>query len=451
MTPQEDIFETSMFDFEEDSHILIDDNVLSPDYIPPRLIGRDEQIKKIAYLTKPVFRNGSFINCLVFGHPGTGKTVVSKYVLKNLTHKIEQDKELLRKLRRKSDNLLSKDELDTLNKLNSTPDVNLVGAYIQCKETYTTSGILHSLISQLDPDYCIPRKGISIDQYYNALYSIMRAGNIALVVILDEIDFLTSDSILYNFSRAKANGKLEGNQFISVLGLSNSIKYESKLDARIKSSIGFDKIDFPNYTTDDVHKILSDRVDLAFTPNSIEDETVIQCAKYVGQGEGDVRKAIKILKTAANDAEKECSSIVTLGHIETAMRKVQESEVMERVLSLSLGHQLVLLSIVKIKTYKPAATTGQITKVFNMLCTKIGFNLKSRKFAGDAISVLETMGFIKTAEVNEGRKKGGGRTRMVTIPDADIDDVKDAIYTDSEIQSELYEYDPISENRGILF
>ena len=89
---------TNLFDFTDETPIIIDESVLTPDYIPPTLFGRDLQMKDVAHLFKPIFRNGSATNCLIFGPPGCGKTVVSKYVLRSLVVKIEHDKVIRNKL-----------------------------------------------------------------------------------------------------------------------------------------------------------------------------------------------------------------------------------------------------------------------------------------------------------------------------------------------------------------
>ena len=158
--------------------------------------------------------------------------------------------------------------------------------------------------------------------FCNGTYFWINEKNTALIVILDEIDFLKSDDILYSFSRAISNGKFTGRQFIRIIGLSNSLKFEEKLDPRVLSSVGFEKFRFPSYNTDDIYHILNDRIDLAFTPNSIDEETIIECAKNSAKTGGDIRKALNILHTAAKMEEGEGSEKTTVSHIKKADAKV---------------------------------------------------------------------------------------------------------------------------------
>ena len=80
---------------------------------------------------------------------------------------------------------------------------------ISCKTISTTNAVLYALIQHLDPNTSVKSSGYSMDFYYNALFQLMNVKNTALIVILDEIDFLRSDNVLYNFSRAIANEKLK--------------------------------------------------------------------------------------------------------------------------------------------------------------------------------------------------------------------------------------------------
>jgi cell division control protein 6 len=214
------ISNTHIFDYVGKKGIIIRADVLSPDdYLPSVLIGRDIQIQELAYLMKPLFLRGAPNNALIFGSPGCGKTATSKYVLRALMDKLEHD----------------------------PIDINVDWICISCKEVYTTNAVLFKLIEYLDPKNKVKRSGSSMDYYYEILYFLINEKNTALVVILDEIDFLKSDDILYSFSRAISNGKFTGRQFIRIIGLSNSLKFEEKLDQRVLSSIGFEKFRFLSY------------------------------------------------------------------------------------------------------------------------------------------------------------------------------------------------------------
>ena len=402
---------THIFDYVGKKGIIIRADVLSPDdYLPSVLIGRDIQIQELAYLMKPLFLRGAPNNALIFGSPGCGKTATSKYVLRALMDKLEHD----------------------------PIDIKVDWICISCKEVYTTNAVLFKLIEYLDPKTKVKRSGYSMDYYYEILYFLINEKNTALIVILDEIDFLKSDDILYSFSRAISNGKFTGRQFIRIIGLSNSLKFEAKLDPRVLSSVGFEKFRFPSYNTDDIYHILNDRIDLAFTSNSIDEETIIECAKNSAKTGGDIRKALNVLHTAAKMAEGEGSEKITVLHIKKADEKVQNDDIISSVVTLPLHHKIVLLSVIKLMNNKKQSNTGDVTSMYETLCKIIAEKPSSRPTVSGWISSLDMQGYIQSVAVNN-----CGKTRIISIPHECIQPTKKALYSDYQLEG-LKEYFPLA-------
>ena len=268
-----------------------------------------------------------------------------------------------------------------------------------------------------------------MDYYYEILYFLINEINTALIVILDEIDFLKSDDILYSFSRAISNGKFTGRQFIRIIGLSNSLKFEEKLDPRVLSSVGFEKFRFPSYNTDDIYHILNDRIDLAFTSNSIDEETIIECAKNSAKTGGDIRKALNVLHTAAKMAEGEGSEKITVSHIKKADEKVQNDDIISSVVTLPLHHKIVLLSVIKLMNNKKPSNTGDVTSMYETLCKIIAEKPSSRPTVSGWISSLDMQGYIQSVAVNN-----CGKTRLISIPHDCIQPTKKALYSDYQLE-----------------
>ena len=63
----------------------------------------------------------------------------------------------------------------------------------------------------------------------------MNTKNTALIVILDEIDFLRSEDVLYNFSRAVANEELKEGDLLELLDYLTVLS--TKLDLTIELSL----------------------------------------------------------------------------------------------------------------------------------------------------------------------------------------------------------------------
>ena len=83
----------------ERSKILKDSQVLSPDYLPLQLIGRKNEITDLARIFKPLDSKGCPSNALVLGYPGSGKIVVTKFLLSKLMERLENERILDHPLR----------------------------------------------------------------------------------------------------------------------------------------------------------------------------------------------------------------------------------------------------------------------------------------------------------------------------------------------------------------
>lgn len=408
------LIDPSIFDEVNESVIILRDDVLTPEYIPDRLIGRDEQIREVAGLMRGLFRHGYPNNGLLFGVSGCGKTVVSKSVLKSLVARLEQD----------------------------PIGIKVDWVYIHCKKLYTQTSILYALIQHLDPTTKIKKTGYSMDYYYDSLFHLMNEKNTALIVILDEIDFLGSEDVLYNFSRAVVNDELKDGRFIRIIGISNSSKFEGKLDNRIVSSMGAEKISFPAYGTDEIYQILQDRIELAFVPNSIEEEAIVKCATDTARYSGDIRRALMVLHTAATLAEREKSKVVTVDHIQTAEDNVQKDQIVDSVVKLPFHHKLVLLSILKLMDQGTQITTGKVTKMYGHLCKYLEREPAHRTQVSKSIGSLESQQLISSKGINGGMK--GGKTREITAFLEDVQQLKIGIYADDELEV-LEGYNPVLE------
>ena len=71
-----------LLDNVDQGHMIIKNpNVLRHDYIPKRILHRDKQQELITQSLIPLYRKSIPPNLLVYGKPGTGKTLVIKKVL----------------------------------------------------------------------------------------------------------------------------------------------------------------------------------------------------------------------------------------------------------------------------------------------------------------------------------------------------------------------------------
>lgn len=85
--PSTDVLESIFDRYLTTAKIFASRDVLRHDYIPEHLPHRDEHIQRLAGILAPALHQSKISNVFVYGKTGTGKTIVSKYVLDRLEKK----------------------------------------------------------------------------------------------------------------------------------------------------------------------------------------------------------------------------------------------------------------------------------------------------------------------------------------------------------------------------
>lgn len=374
--------ELDIFD-NNNSELFRNRYVLSADYIPEHLVARDQEIRDIVNLVRPVLTHDAPKNALVFGKTGTGKTVVIKYVIKKLYDKIKKFK------------------------------LNVVPIFINCKEFRTVTQIIVRIINDIAPEISIPHSGFATGEYYNNLWKIINQKGLTIIIIFDEIDQLKDHNILYSLSRARENMHINNNIFMGIIGISNDLFFIEKLDPRIISSFGSRSFVFPPYNADQISEILKNRANMAFKNGILAESVIPMCAALSAQEHGDARKALMLLEIAGEIAEHEQAKTITENHIKHAYDKINTECIIEMVKSLPIQSKLVLYSVIKLsKRSKSSLTTGEVNLEYCELCNKINIKNLSRSGVSALISELDLMGIINASIHNRGRY---GTTRNISI------------------------------------
>ena len=386
--------------------IFKDSSVLSPDYIPNTLIGRTKEILDLAKIFDPLDYKGYPFNALVFGKTGSGKTVVSKFLLNKLMERIEANPDLI----------------------NHT----LQWVYIPCKTNCTTNGVLYEIIKQLDPMTNMPKKGFALTYYYQALWDVIKEKNVSLILVLDEIDRMKDDELLYNLSRAGEMQLLTDKHFICTIGISNDQEYGKDLDPRVISSMNPKEYVFSSYDAHQIVLILKERAKLAFIDGTVSDETISLCAAYAAQDHGDARKAISHLKTAAIYAEENGFSEVLPEHVEATLGSVDIDRYSKMVESLTLHEKIVFLAILKLTNYRKPSTNSQaVTELYNRMCLEMGKPPLHRTTIASKFGDFKMLGLIQSSSVKKG-KGGGWKDIRLTVNSGKA--VEEMLYQDSHFE-----------------
>ena len=374
-------------------------DVLRHSYTPEHLPHRSEQIEELASILVPALKGETPSNIFIYGKTGTGKTATVRYVGRQL-------EEMGKKLK-----------------------IYCYVHYLNCERIDTQYRVLATLAKVLGRN--VPMTGWPTDQVYDEVKNAIDSKDQTIVIVLDEIDKLVrkGDEVLYNLSRI--NGELERAR-VSIIGISNDLKFKNFLDPRVLSSLSEEELIFPPYNAEQLQDILEQRAELAFYEGVLDDDVIPYCAALAAQEHGDARKALDLLRVSGEIAEKEGADKITRGHVKEAVRKIETDHVVEAVRTLPTQSKALLYGmIVLTESGIRKFTTGEVYTVYKNLCKKIGIDCLTQRRVSDLISELDMLGIINSIVISKGRY---GRTREIRL-DVPIEPIRKVLLEDYRLSS----------------
>lgn len=375
-----------------------DRNVLRSEYIPSRLPFREEQIKAIAEILSPLLHGSKCSNLLLYGKTGTGKTAVVRYVLQKL------------------------------EEMAIKQNIQLLSAYTNTRVAGTEYRILYDIARLIGVE--IPFTGLALREASERILNKIDLIGSNSIFVLDEVDYLVKncgDGLLYELTRA--NERLKKSS-LSLIGISNDLKFKELLDPRVVSTLSEEEIVFPPYTAEELRVILNERANLAFRKGCIDDVAINLCAALAAQEHGDARRAVDLLRVAGEVAEREGANKVQEVHIRLALQKIDQDRMIDALTSLPIQQKLVLLTII---SNGEGSSTGEIYSRYASICKKLGIESLTQRRVSGLISELDMLGLVSASTVSKGRY---GRTKKVK-PLVSMQLIKQ-VYSNDNLLSQLF-------------
>ena len=297
---------TNLFDeMDRKDTIIRNRKVLETTYLPDNFPHREEEVRNLAEILQPSLEGSKPSNILIYGQTGTGKTAITKYVCRHLSEK------------------------------SLASEKRVIMIYVNCKQINTPYGILsrigEGILDRKEDE--IPIAGWRTEQIYEVVRRRIDDRKINAIIVLDEVDTIVEKSgsdILYHLTGMNADLI---NSKISLIGISNNIKFTKHIDPRVKSRLGEESITFAPYNAEQLIDILQQRAAEAFNEGIVQDAVIRLCAGRAAQEHGDARKALDLLRIAVDIAERDGAKSVDMSYVERADNRMEEDQVKKVILT----------------------------------------------------------------------------------------------------------------------
>jgi cell division control protein 6 len=363
------------------TRIFKNKDVLRHDYIPENLPHREEQIHYFGEIVAPVLKNERCSNIFIYGKTGTGKTAVVKYVLSKLFDKAQSF------------------------------GIPFRICYVNCRLAGTEYRVLAGVCNALSVK--VPFTGLAVGEIFDRFKIALDTHASLLIVVLDEIDELVKtkgDMLLYELTRM--NESLSQSK-VSLVGISNDLRFKELLDPRVLSSLSEEEIVFRPYNAAELYDILLERCGIAFVGQAFSEGALNLCAALAAAEHGDARRALDMLRVAGELAEREAAAKITDEHIRSAEKRIEHDRVIDAMKNLTPHSKLVLASVYLLnRANVSSAITGDIYEVYQELCDLTAYTALTQRRVSGLISELDIIGLLNSRVVSMGRY---GRTKKIRL------------------------------------
>lgn len=328
------------------SVIIKDPEKLSFDYVPEKLIGREEQMSKLSMIFRPVVENGRSEFAFFTGSVGTGKTSMAKRFIMDM--------------------------MDYAS-LNGIP---MDWIFVNCRQNSTESAVLYKCLVHYDPGY--PDRGFSSQEMLRSLRSHIEKNKKRVVIVLDEVNILLkrgSGDLVYQLSRISEES-LNTPMSVSLIMISQEYVLDRLDDASRSTFKKVNTIRFPKYDFNSLKAIVAARAEQALAQGSI-DPDVISLIADRATGDGDARFAIDLLDKSARLAETRKDGVITADDVRSVSDMVFSVVNQPKLEELGKNELLVLLAVARAIKTNASVQLSAAEKTYAIVCEE--YEVEARK------------------------------------------------------------------------
>ena len=360
--------------------VLLDKGPLSYDWIPPALVGRDDELSDMASIFAQIENHDTSCRAVVVGPVGSGKTVLTQRFADDIQRHLDGRR-------------------------------RIVITHVNCRNHPTGSQVLQQIALSLDSRH--PERGFSSGEIIQSIRRNLHTHESHLLLILDEVDVLVnrdSADIIYKLLRIDEAREKQGS--ISLILVSQNSTLLKLFEPAIISRLGQSNfIEMQPYDANTLTGIAAQRSEIACRTGSVSDETLAKIGRFAAES-GDARMAIELLDASIRRAEKAGRGEVLPEDVRPSTLRKSSLEP-SSVDNLSLHQKLVLLGICRRLKKSEEVSSGDAQKLYLLVCEENEVKARSYTTFWKHLKSLETEGLIETrsAKTNVGR----GRTQHITM------------------------------------
>jgi cell division control protein 6 len=271
-------------------------------------------------------------------------------------------------------------------------------------------------------DKGFPDRGFSVPEMLDIIKKHLIKGHIHYFVILDEVDVLLRKSgpdLIYLLTRFEEE-ELRDQGSINLILVSQVNVLELMDEASLSTFKASNIITFDRYKERELHDIISQRVDLAFHPHTVDEEVIGQMAAITSET-GDARRAIDLLEKSGQLAEEEANEYVNVEHVRKANAIAYSTLDTSKLDELDRPKTVALLAICKALRKESVVTTGDVMKVYPVTCEEYGEKPRGTTQFWKYIQDMAARGIINANRVQQG---ADGLTTHITLTEASAEDLE---------------------------
>jgi cell division control protein 6 len=376
------------------STIIKNMGALDFDFLPSELPHRDEQLRLLAHIYKPILSRIAQ-HAVIKGPVGTGKTVMAKMFCNDLVHTAR-------------------------NK-----GVMIEYVHINCRKRSTDAMVMLGILNHFDSRF--PDRGFSLQEMLEVLRKQLKRRESQLFVVLDEADALLKKSgsdLIYDLTRF-SDETSQDRIPVSLLLISQK-DILALLDAAALSTFKRSNVvNLDRYNRDELYDIVSQRVRLSFHEGTVQDDSIDLIAD-IAEEWGDARFAIELLTKAGMAADQNHKTELTPEFVRAAKAETY-SVVTETKLRNLERHQLLTLDAIAKRLYIDGTAyvlTGEAEKTYATVCEEHAEKPRAHTMFWHYLKEIENAGFITLKLSGKGQL---GTTQLISLPDIPAEIMREKI------------------------